>query len=43
VVEEKPDEPMICYFCKKPLDNHTKEDVKACFETFLNGKTKMKK
>ncbi len=29
--------PTLCYFCKKPLDSHTKQDVKACFETFLKG------
>ena len=30
---------IICYFCKKPLDEHTNEDTKACFEIFLNGRT----
>jgi len=30
----------ICYFCKKPLDDHSKLDVKTCFDTFLNGNKK---
>ena len=42
-MSEDIDEPksIICYFCKKPFDEHAMEEVKACFEIFLNGGTKI--